>query len=174
VIGAGGIGIDVATYLLAGHGPQPVAEWCAEWGVDLVASAAGGLVPASTAVPRREIWLLQRKPGKEKMGAGPGKTTGWAHRLALRRQGVHMLAGVEYVKVDNSGLHIRVDGAVQVLAVDHVVICAGQVPVRESAAIDANGRAADPRVHVIGGARVAVELDAERAIREGSELGARL
>lgn len=102
------------------------------------------------------------------MGAGPGKTTGWVHRAALNKHGVKMLAGVEYVKVDDEGLHLRHGGEARVLKVDSIIICAGQEPVRELASTD------DARFHLIGGAKVASELDAKRAIREGAEVGAAL
>jgi 2,4-dienoyl-CoA reductase (NADPH2) len=173
VVGAGGIGVDVCAFLLAGHSPQPVGEWCAEWGVDLTGAGPGGLVEPAPAHPPREIWLLKRSPGAGRMGAGPGKTTGWVHRIELKRNGVKMLAGVEYVKVDDAGLHVRVDGRDEVLPVDHVILCAGQEPVRELAPAHGDG-AKSERLHVIGGADVAAELDAKRAIRQGAELAARL
>jgi 2,4-dienoyl-CoA reductase (NADPH2) len=173
VIGAGGIGVDVCAFLLAAHSPQPVAEWCAEWGVDLTGAKPGGLVEPAAAHPSLEIWLLKRSPGAGRMGAGPGKTTGWVHRIELKRNGVKMLAGVEYVKVDDAGLHIRVDGRDEVLPVDHVILCAGQEPVRDLAPAGPDG-ARPKHVHVIGGADVAAELDAKRAIRQGAELAARL
>ena len=173
VIGAGGIGVDVCAFLLAEHAPLPVAEWCAEWGVDLEGRSPGGLVPPAAAHPPREIWLLKRSPGVGRMGAGPGKTTGWVHRIELKRNGVKMLAGVEYVKVDDAGLHIRVDGRDELLPVDHVILCAGQEPVRELAPAPTDG-AGSAHLHVIGGAEVAAELDAKRAIRQGAELAARL
>ena len=134
---------------------------------------AGGLVEPAPAHPPREIWLLKRSPGTGRMGAGPGKTTGWVHRIELKRNGVKMLAGVEYVKVDDAGLHVRVDGRDEVLPVDHVILCAGQEPVRELAPAHVDG-AKSERLHVIGGADVAAELDAKRAIRQGAELAARL
>ncbi|MCC6900649.1 MAG: NADPH-dependent 2,4-dienoyl-CoA reductase [Polyangiaceae bacterium] len=165
VIGAGGIGIDVCEYLL--HEPNAsVAAWCTEWGVDLASTTEGGLVAPTHAAPRRSVWLLQRKPARN-MGTGPGRTTGWVHRLALKRAGVQMLGGVEYLRIDDAGLHIRHDGSVKVLEVDHVISCAGQESVRDLVA-------SDPHFHVIGGADVAAELDAKRAIAQGAELGARL
>jgi 2,4-dienoyl-CoA reductase (NADPH2) len=172
VIGAGGIGVDVCEFLLAAHSPEPVEEWCAAWGVDLLSRTPGGLGKPVAAEPKREVWLLQRTKGK--MGAGPGKTTGWVHRIALQRQGVHMLDGVEYVRIDDAGLHIRAGGAAQVLPVDTIVVCAGQEPVRELAPRDPKGKLADARYHLIGGADVAAELDAKRAVRQGAELAARL
>lgn len=171
VMGAGGIGVDVCEFLLADHLPD-VDTWAAEWGVDLFSTTPGGLVTPEPARPRREVWLLQRRLGR--MGQGPGKTTGWVHRLALQRLGVTMLPGVEYLKVDDAGLHIRVEGNVQVLEVDHVIVCAGQEPVRDVAVVDEKGNATRKGWHVIGGAHTAAELDAKRAIRQGAELAARL
>ena len=165
VIGAGGIGIDVCEYLL--HEPNiSLKDWCAEWGVDLSSASEGGLTPPAPAQPRRNVWLCQRKPPRG-MGTGPGRTTGWAHRLTLKRAGVKMLGGVEYLRVDDAGLVIRHEGKEQVLEADHVIACAGQESVRDLW-VD------DPRFHLIGGAEVAAELDAKRAIAQGSELGARL
>jgi 2,4-dienoyl-CoA reductase (NADPH2) len=172
VVGAGGIGVDVCEFLLAEHSPEPLDEWCAAWGVDLLSQQPGGLVAPAAALPKREVWLLQRKKGK--MGAGPGKTTGWVHRIALQRLGVQMLDGVTYERIDDAGLHVRVGGQARVLAVDNVVICAGQEPVRDLAPRDAKGKITDPRYHLIGGADVAAELDAKRAIRQGAELAASL
>ena len=108
------------------------------------------------------------------MGSGPGRTTGWVHKLVLEREGVKMLGGVEYLKVDDQGLHIRVEGEVRVLEVDTVIVCAGQESVRTVVSLDAKNKPDDARFHVIGGALVAGELDAKRAIREGVTLGARL
>jgi len=117
----------------------------------------------------REIWLLQRKPTPP--GRDLSKTTGWVHRLALKRRGVRMLAGVEYLRIDDGGLTILQGGAERILAVDNVVICAGQEPRRDlMGPIEAAGR----RAHLIGGAKLAVELDAKRAIEEGSRLAAAL
>ena len=117
----------------------------------------------------RAVWLLQRSPGKP--GAKLGKTTGWIHRATLKAKRVRMLGGVEYLGVDDEGLHVRVDGSDQTLPVDHVVICAGQEPFRPLAD---DLRAAGVPVHVIGGADVAAELDAKRAINQGSRLAASL
>jgi 2,4-dienoyl-CoA reductase (NADPH2) len=173
IIGAGGIGVDVSEFLL--HEPgQTIAEYQKTWGIDPTVASPGGLTAPETHAPRREVWLLQRKPATKRMGAGPGKTTGWVHKLALERDGVHMLGGVEYVRVDDEGLHIRHDGAPKVLPVDHVIVCAGQESVRGLYPEDAKGRAAGARFHVIGGADVAAELDAKRAIKQGTELAARL
>ncbi|WP_233831027.1 NADPH-dependent 2,4-dienoyl-CoA reductase [Paraburkholderia sp. ZP32-5] len=179
VIGAGGIGFDVSEFLLHRAGdplPVPRDTWLDEWGVDLAVRERGGLKPAAAARPARQIWLLQRKAGK--LGAGLGKTSGWVHRATLVRNGVQMLAGVEYREISARGLRIARDGADEWLDVDTIVICAGQESLREllpSAADGAHGQRNDgPRFHVIGGAKLATELDAKRAIREGAELAAAL
>lgn len=181
LIGAGGIGFDVAAYLVhatlahagadshdAPH-PQEKSRWMAEWGVDPTFETRGSLAPPRPEPPAREVWLLQRSPGKP--GARLGKTTGWVHRATLKAKQVKMLGGVEYLGVDDTGLRIRVDGIEQVLPVDQVVICAGQEPRRDlHAALLEAGKAA----HLIGGADVAAELDAKRAIAQGSRLAAGL
>ena len=169
IIGAGGIGFDVGEFLVQeGESPSlDASRWMAEWGVDPTFDAPGGLAKPRPEPAARQIWLLQRTPGKP--GARLGKTTGWIHRGTLKAKGVKMLGGVEYLGVDDAGLHIRVDGSEQVLAVDHVVICAGQEPRRELFdALAAQGR----KAHLIGGADVAAELDAKRAIAQGSRLAA--
>ena len=169
IIGAGGIGFDVAEFLVQ-EGASPTldpARWMAEWGVDADFDSPGGLLPPRPEPPARQVWLLQRSPGKP--GAQLGKTTGWIHRSALKAKRVKMLGGVEYLGVDDAGLHIRVDGGEQMLAVDHVVVCAGQEPRRNLFdALQASGR----KTHLIGGADVAAELDAKRAIDQGSRLAA--
>lgn len=171
IIGAGGIGFDVAEYLT--HREQPAEDaipaFLAEWGVDSGYRRPGALQPPRPQRSGRELYLLQRKTSKP--GAGLGKTTGWIHRAALRKRGVHMLAGVEYLGIDDSGLHIRREGREQLLEVDTVVVCAGQEPLRQLAApLEALGM----RVHLIGGADEARELDAKRAIDQASRLAARL
>jgi 2,4-dienoyl-CoA reductase (NADPH2) len=176
IIGAGGIGFDVGEFLLHDPAlplPVPLEQWCHEWGVDLQAGTPGGLAPPETPQPYRQLFLLQRKAGKP--GAGLGKTSGWVHRATLQRNGVEMLAGVEYLRIDDAGLHIRVGGVKRVLEVDHVVLCAGQEPLAELMP-DAKAATpvAAPRFHCIGGAALAVELDAKRAIREGAVLAAGL
>ena len=172
IVGAGGIGFDVAEYLAVPPGASSTLDpprWMAEWGVDPGFDAPGGLAAPRPDPAARRIWLLQRSPGKP--GARLGKTTGWIHRATLKHKGVRMLGGVEYLGVDDEGLHVRIDGSVQVLDVDHVVVCAGQEPRRELAdALSAAGRA----VHVVGGADVAAELDARRAIDQASRLAATL
>jgi 2,4-dienoyl-CoA reductase (NADPH2) len=173
IIGAGGIGFDVAEFLAEEphDGPEmPSADaFMREWGVDMSLEARGGVAGVTAEPPplRREIWLLQRKASKP--GKGLGKTTGWIHRLSLRKRGVHMLAGVQYQGIDDSGLHILHDGEEKLLPVDHVIVCAGQLPLRE---LEEPLQAAGVTVHRIGGADVAAELDAKRAIRQGSELAA--
>ncbi|MGD8358073.1 MAG: NADPH-dependent 2,4-dienoyl-CoA reductase [Lysobacterales bacterium] len=173
VIGAGGIGFDVCEFLGSErrdgpHFPDP-DEFAREWGIDRTLAARGGVkdVKPDPEPLARDIWLLQRKPSKP--GKALGKTTGWIHRLSLRKRGVKMLAGVDYRRIDESGLHIRHNGEDRLLEVDTVVICAGQEPLRE---LQEPLEAAGITVHLIGGADVAAELDAKRAIRQGSELAA--
>ncbi|MBK9345778.1 MAG: NADPH-dependent 2,4-dienoyl-CoA reductase [Burkholderiales bacterium] len=176
IVGAGGIGFDVGEFLL--HDPSvalPVSieHWCQEWGVDLQAKTNGGLVTPAAPHPYRQLFLLQRKTSR--VGAGLGKTSGWVHRAVLQRNGVEMLAGVEYVRIDDAGLHITVHGEARVLEVDHIVLCAGQEPLAElMPPDDTPAEAGAPQFHKIGGAALASELDAKRAIREGAELAARL
>lgn len=173
IIGAGGIGFDVAEFL--GHEshdePEPprVEEFARQWGIDLKLEARGGIEGLKPEPPplARELWLLQRK--KSAPGKGLGKTTGWVHRLSLRKRGVKMLAGVEYLKIDDAGLHIRQEEDEKLLEVDNVIICAGQEPRRD---LQEPLRQAGRTVHLIGGADVAAELDAKRAIRQGTELAA--
>jgi len=176
LIGAGGIGFDVAELLTAGeaadghlsdgHGDNPaIAAFRDEWGIDSAYARRGGLKPSREDSSPRQLWLLQRKTAK--VGEGLAKTTGWIRRTLLRRRGVTMLSGVEYVKIDDAGLHIVVDGKPQVLDVDTVVICAGQDPRRELVAgLEAAGIAST----LIGGADVALELDAKRAIDQGTRV----
>ncbi|HEX4522383.1 MAG TPA: NADPH-dependent 2,4-dienoyl-CoA reductase [Casimicrobiaceae bacterium] len=176
IIGAGGIGFDVAELLTAGEPADghlsdgraddpAIAAFRDEWGIDAGYGARGGLKPAHEPPPPRQVWLLQRK--QSKVGAGLAKTTGWIRRTLLKRRGVVMIAGVEYDRIDDIGLHIRVDGEPRLLDVDTVVICAGQEPRRDLvAALEAAG--IHPRL--IGGAEVAVELDAKRAIDQGTRV----
>lgn len=142
--------------------------------MDLKATTGGGLVPPHAEEPVRQLYLLQRKTTK--LGAGLGKTSGWVHRAVLARNGVVMLAGVQYNKIDDHGLHITVDGGERLLAVDNVIICAGQDSLAElmPPADAAPAVAGATRFHKIGGAALASELDAKRAIKEGAELAARL
>ena len=173
IIGAGGIGFDVGEYLL--HNPthplpMPVADWCGEWGVDLNATTSGGLVKPDEAEPVRQIFLMQRKASK--LGAGLGKTSGWVHRAVLNRNGVVMMAGVTYDKIDDQGIHVTVGGEARLIPVDHVVVCAGQDSLTEL--MPPEGTSGGPRFHKIGGAALAAELDAKRAIKEGAELAVSL
>ncbi|MBK8589667.1 MAG: NADPH-dependent 2,4-dienoyl-CoA reductase [Sandaracinaceae bacterium] len=175
VIGAGGIGVDVCEYLL--QDPDMSLEaWCAEWGVDPSGDSPGGLREPHVEKPRRTITMLQRSEGLKKMGSGPGRTTGWVHKIALQRGGVRMLDGVTYERIDDQGLHIRREGKAELLEVDHIILCAGQVSVRDLVPEGAGKRGKRERggVHVIGGADLAAELDAKRAIAQGAELAARL
>jgi 2,4-dienoyl-CoA reductase (NADPH2) len=171
IVGAGGIGFDVAEYLThpdhgAGAAPEP---FYAEWGVDTAYAEGGGLKPAHPQAAARQVHLLQRKASK--VGDQLGKTTGWIHRTALKARGVAMSASVHYQRIDDAGLHLSVDGQPQTLAVDHVVICAGQEPERSLYEIlQAGGRP----VHLIGGAHDAAELDAKRAIAQVTALAAAL
>ena len=169
LIGAGGIGFDVAEFLVQ-HPPSPTMDrerWFAEWGVREDFEGPGGLAKPRVEPAPRKLWLLQRSAGKP--GARLGKTTGWIHRSTLKAKGVMALGGVEYLGVDDTGLRIRVAGTEQLLPVDRVVVCAGQEPLRALLApLVAAGRSA----HLIGGADVAAELDAKRAISQGSRLAA--
>ncbi|EAR63115.1 NADPH-dependent 2,4-dienoyl-CoA reductase [Neptuniibacter caesariensis] len=171
VIGAGGIGFDISEVLVhqGESTSQNIPAFMKEWGVDMTMSSRGGVenMQAEFEPAAREVYLLQRK--KTKVGAGLGKTTGWIHRTDLAKKGVRMLNKCEYQKIDDSGLHILVDGEPQLLEVDHVVICAGQEPRRELAE-QINAKP----VHLIGGADVASELDAKRAINQGTRLAAEI
>jgi 2,4-dienoyl-CoA reductase (NADPH2) len=142
-----------------------------EWGIDPDFESVGGLAKPQPERPARQAWLLQRSPGKP--GAKLAKTTGWIHRAALKAKGVKMLGGVEYLGVEDAGFRIRIDGQEHILPVDHVVVCAGQEPRRD---LFDRLRQAIPglEAHLIGGADVAAELDAKRAIDQGTRLAARL
>lgn len=167
LVGAGGIAFDVATLLTTGApSADPVDHYLKEWGVDPSYAQRGGLVSMPLLPADRKVWILQRSEGK--VGARLGKTTGWAHRLALKNRGVKMLSGVQYELVDDRGLHIKVGGKAQLLEVDQVVICAGQESLRD---LYAPLKGAGLQVELIGGALEAAELDAQRAIREGILVG---
>ncbi|MES2871325.1 MAG: NADPH-dependent 2,4-dienoyl-CoA reductase [Pseudomonadota bacterium] len=174
VIGAGGIGFDVSEFLVhqgVATSLDREAFW-REWGIDTQLEARGGVAGIKPEVhaPARQVYLLQRKASK--VGNGLGKTTGWIHRAGLKNKQVKMLSSVEYLGIDDAGLHIRIgDGEPQVLPVDNIVICAGQDPLRE---LQEGLVAAGQSVHLIGGADVAAELDAKRAINQGSRLAAQL
>jgi len=172
VVGAGGIGFDVAAFLLheeqAGDAstPQAVDRFYAEWGVDTSPSAAGGLKPMRPVTSPREVTLLQRKP--EKPGRNLGMTTGWALKAELARRNLRMLSGCSYERIDDAGLHLSIGGQPQTLNVDTIVICAGQ---DSENALATELRALGLAPEIIGGAAVAAELDALRAIDQGTRLG---
>jgi len=171
VIGAGGIGFDVAEFLVQAA-PSPTLDrsrWLRDWGIDETITARGGIegVAAEPEAPQREVWLLQRSEGAP--GKKLGKTTGWVHRATLKKAGVKMLGGVDYRRIDAAGLHVYFDGQQRVLDVDSIIVCAGQEPRRDL--LEALVRAGITP-HLIGGADVAAELDAKRAIAQGSELAA--
>ncbi|MBR2656148.1 MAG: NADPH-dependent 2,4-dienoyl-CoA reductase [Loktanella sp.] len=175
IIGAGGIGFDVAEYLVTDHSPtENLPDWMVEWGVGDPAATRGGLRPEGPKpdAPVRQVTLLQRKA--EKLGKRLGKTTGWIHRAALQMKNVQMIGGVNYEKIDADGLHIST-GADRsnptLITADTIVLCAGQLPERSLADQLIN---AGRDVHVIGGADVAAELDAKRAIDQGTRIAARL
>ncbi|HMA32766.1 MAG TPA: NADPH-dependent 2,4-dienoyl-CoA reductase [Casimicrobiaceae bacterium] len=176
IIGAGGIGFDVAEFLthvgegdghasLGAADDPAIAAFRSEWGIDAAYARRGGLRPAEELPPIREVWLLQRKASK--VGEGLAKTTGWIRRTLLKKRGVTMLSGVAYDRIDDAGLHIRTDGQPQVLDVDTIVVCAGQEPRRDLAVQLA---AAGIGYTLIGGADVAAELDAKRAIEQGTQV----
>ena len=173
VIGAGGIGFDVSEFLVTEESVTlNLKEWKAEWGVVDPQEARGAVTTPIPAPPAREVYLLQRSKGPQ--GRRLGKTTGWVHRASLKAKGVHQLSGVNYERIDDDGLHISFGSNhtdPTVLAVDNVVICAGQESVRD---LEDALRAKGVTPHVIGGAARAAELDAKRAIRQGTELAARL
>ncbi|MCB1619459.1 MAG: NADPH-dependent 2,4-dienoyl-CoA reductase [Thiothrix sp.] len=175
IIGAGGIGFDIAEFLTHDNpvgnkadARTAIAGFLQQWGVSTDPALRGGLdshLPAPVPAART-VWLLQRKTTK--VGDGLGKTTGWIHRADLKKRGVHMLSGCEYLRIDDQGLHLRVNGEPRLLAVDQVVICAGQEPNRQLA-----DQLSKP-FHLIGGADVALELDAKRAIDQGTRLAAEI
>ena len=174
IVGAGGIGFDVASSLV--HEPAPAGEelvsWMREWGVADPAVSRGGVVVPRPSPPAREVHLLQRKA--KKPGASLGETTGWIHRTVLKRKGVQMLGGVNYERIDDRGLAISFGEKRErprLLEVDTIVLCAGQEPLRD---LEAPLRAAGLRVHLVGGADVAAELDAKRAIAQGTRVAAEL
>ncbi|MBE9396743.1 NADPH-dependent 2,4-dienoyl-CoA reductase [Pontibacterium sp. N1Y112] len=169
VIGAGGIGFDISEVLIhqGQSTSQNIEAFMTEWGIDMSLQARGGVegVEKSFEPAAREVYLMQRKASK--VGAQLGKTTGWVHRIDLAKKGVHMLSKCEYLKVDDEGLHMLVGGEPEVLAVDNVVVCAGQEPNRTLA-----DQISSKPIHLIGGADVAAELDAKRAIDQGTRLAA--
>ncbi len=173
VIGAGGIGFDVSEFLTVDESPTlNLKEWRTEWGIADGGNARGGLSTPIPLPPAREVYLLQRTKGAQ--GRGLGKTSGWVHRASIKAKGVQQLSGVNYEKIDDAGLHISFGpdrSGARVLEVDNVVVCAGQESVRD---LEGALRQAGIEPHIIGGAAVAAELDAKRAIRQGTELAASL
>lgn len=165
LIGAGGIGFDVAEFLSHGKASPSldIPVFMREWGVDMTLGARGGIegVSAEFEAPERQIFLLQRK--QTRIGANLGKTTGWIHRLGLMKRDVQMLAGCDYVRIDDEGLHLSVDGEPRLLAVDNIVICAGQEPLQELMS------GLETPFQLVGGANIAAELDAKRAINEATQ-----
>jgi 2,4-dienoyl-CoA reductase (NADPH2) len=171
IIGAGGIGFDVAEFL-SEAAPSPttdIARWTKEWGVDMTMATPGGLMAAQPEKSERQIWLLQRTEGRP--GARLNKTSGWVHRATLKNKKVAMVGGVSYDRIDDAGLHVTIDGKAQVLDVDNVIVCAGQEPNRalHEALVT---RGVD--VRLVGGADVAAELDAKRAIDKATRMAAAL
>ena len=172
IIGAGGIGFDVAEFLTQEGVPTSldIPAFMEEWGVDTNYESSGGLGKPSHPNPTKTIYLMQRSKGK--LGGRLGKTTGWIHRVSLRHKGVQMLGEVAYERIDDEGLHILHKGEPRVLDVDNVIICAGQLS--ERSLYDALQEVGDLNVHLIGGAQLAAELDAKRAIDDGARLAAKL
>jgi len=168
IIGAGGIGFDVGEFLTHSGG-NDAEIFPQEWGIDLGYAERGGVATPEEPRSPREVCLLQRKGGK--VGEGLAKTTGWIRRTLLKRRGVRMMPGVDYERVDDDGLHVRVDGKPHLIEADTVVVCAGQEPRRE---LLEPLRATGMPVTLIGGADVAVELDARRAIAQGTDVALRL
>ena len=168
LIGAGGIGFDVAEYLVEQEAlTTHLDKWLSHWGIDKDIKHPGGLTEPQISVTQREVYLLQRKSSK--VGAGLGKTSGWVHRASLKQHNVKMINSVTYLKIDDQGLHVSIKGEPRIIEADNIIICAGQEPLRELH--DSLLTLAKP-VHIIGGADVAAELDAKRAIRQGAELAA--
>lgn len=166
IIGAGGIGFDVAQFLSGGHGAS-YHDFYREWGIDLTVSERGGVVLPVKPQSKRQITLLQRKT--DKMGKGLGKTTGWIHRHALKHRDVQMFSGVVYERIDDKGLHVIIHGESRLIAVDSIVICAGQV---EADALYQPLKDTAVSVHRVGGVYKALELDARHAINQASRLAA--
>ncbi|WP_172971830.1 NADPH-dependent 2,4-dienoyl-CoA reductase [Vibrio aquimaris] len=168
IVGAGGIGVDVATMLTEPSGHN-LDDWLHDWGIDKDISHPGGLFPYPDSHTEKDVWVLQRRAGK--VGKGPGKTTGWIHKRTLEKRGVNLLGGVSYDKIDQQGLHITCNNKTQLLEVDKVIICAGQESVRP---FEDKWQQMGDKLHIIGGADHAGELDAVRAIRQGVELAIKL
>ncbi len=167
VIGAGGIGVDVSVFLT--HEPESLDEWLAHWGVGDPSLHPGGLTEPKPRTPAREVTLVQRRTTP--IGVGLGRTSGWAHRAVLKQSGVRLVNGAAYIRVDDDGLHLLVDGIQEVVACDTVVVCAGQESVRS---LYDGLVAAGVAAHLVGGAELATELDAKRAIEQGTRVAAAL
>ena len=165
IIGAGGIGFDVAEFLSESHGNAKISDFLAAWGVDPQGMGDGGLVSPKIKEQPRTIVMLQRKPTPP--GKSLGATTGWAIRMELARRGIVVLTGVSYRRIDDQGLHILHEGRPKLLEVDHVVLCAGQEPVN---ALRAELAAKDIEAKLIGGAECAEEIDALRAMEQGMKV----
>ena len=173
VIGAGGIGFDVSEFLLhqGDSSALDIDTWLTEWGIDKNIEARGGIAGIQPSFPsaKREIFMFKRSKGK--FGGNLGKTTGWIHRANLKKQNVQFINEVQYTKIDDQGLHYSKGEQSKILEVDNVIICAGQTPLKELyTALESSGKS----IHIIGGADIADELDAKRAIDQGCRLAASL
>lgn len=164
IIGAGGIGVDVASMITEPE-THTLSDWLEDWGIDQEMSHAGGLQPMPETITDKQVWLFQRRPGS--VGKGPGKTTGWIHRATLQKRGVNLCGGVSYQKITADGLHIKRDEKDELIKADNIIICAGQESVRP---FETQWQQLGDKLHIIGGADVAGELDAVRAIRQGTEV----
>lgn len=164
IIGAGGIGVDVASMITEPE-QHSISDWLDDWGIDQNLKMAGGLMPLPESISDKEVWLMQRRQGR--VGKGPGKTTGWIHRATLQKRGVNLMGGVAYQKVSEQGLHITLNEKETLLDADNIIVCAGQVSVRP---FEDKWQSLNGNLHVIGGADVAGELDAVRAIRQGTKV----
>ena len=170
MIGAGGIGFDVCESLIheGESTSQSIPAFMKEWGIDMSLKARAGIegIKPEFKKAKREVFLLQRK--QTKIGKGLGKTTGWIHRTDLKKKGVVMMPECEYLKIDDQGLHLNASGVPKILDVDNVIICAGQEPLRDLV------EGLNKPYHLIGGADVAAELDAKRAIAQGTKVAAEI
>ena len=164
IIGAGGIGVDVAS-MITEPAQHSISDWLDDWGIDQNLKMAGGLMPLPESISDKQVWLMQRRQGR--VGKGPGKTTGWIHRATLQKRGVNLMGGVAYQKVSEQGLHITLNEKETLLDADNIIVCAGQISVRP---FEDKWQSLNGKLHVIGGADVAGELDAVRAIRQGTKV----
>lgn len=168
IVGAGGIGVDVAS-MVTEPAQHNLDDWLQEWGIDKEMTQPGGLYPFPDAMSDKTVWLLQRRKGA--VGKGPGKTTGWIHKRTLEKRGVNLLGGVSYDGIKPEGLEITLNGKKQLLDADTIIICAGQESVRP---FEDKWHELGDKLHVIGGADYAGELDAVRAIKQGVTLATKL